>query len=81
MACHKLEGSRGVALGPNLSGVTERRDSAWFHHMVLEPDSMIRADPIAQALWREHGTAMPDLDLLPDQVTAIWRYLRSRDAP
>jgi cytochrome c2 len=55
-ACHTIHG--GDKIGPDLAGVTERRDYAWIRGMILSPDSMTAADPAAQALKEELAVQM-----------------------
>jgi mono/diheme cytochrome c family protein len=55
-ACHAVRGEPKI--GPNLAGVTQRRDAAWIRAMVLRPDSMTRDDPVAAALKESYGVQM-----------------------
>ncbi len=50
--CHTITGvEQDGALGPDLLGVTERRDMNWLVNWVRAPDKMLRKkDPIAMAL-------------------------------
>src|SRR5687767_6479396 len=56
LACHKL--GPGVAVGPDLSGVTLRREPAWIRAMVMNPDSMLRTDSVARALLYQYQVPM-----------------------
>ena len=78
IACHKVGGGRLV--GPDLAGVTRRRSYEWFSAMVANPDSMIRNDSIATALWRRYATPMTNQRAKPGQIRSIWEYLRDVDA-
>jgi cytochrome c len=77
LACHTLGGGR--ALGPDLEGVTRRREYAWYLGIVLRPDSMFREDPVARALLEEFRTPMPETGATPAQARAIFEYLRAHD--
>jgi mono/diheme cytochrome c family protein len=55
-ACHAIRGE--PKLGPNMEGVTLRRDVAWIQAMVMNPDSMTREDPIARSLRTGYGVQM-----------------------
>lgn len=75
VACHYV--GRGERLvGPDLLGVPERRTFPWFYHMVTNPDSMVRNDPDARQLFAEYMTPMSDQNVQPDEVVALWEYLR-----
>jgi mono/diheme cytochrome c family protein len=74
-ACHTF--GRGVKVGPDLKGVTERHTREWLVHFVRGSSSVIRSgDPTANKLFREFNQErMPDWsDLSPEQVTAILDY-------
>ncbi len=75
LACHKIGGGRAV--GPDLAGITRRRDYEWFAAIVLRPDSMLATDTTARRLLREYTVPMPDQRVRPEQVRALWEYLRS----
>lgn len=77
LACHTIGGGR--ALGPDLAGISERRDYAWYRGMVVRPDSMLMNDSIAQRLLEEYRTPMPETGLNDGQARAIFEYLRKRD--
>lgn len=78
-SCHGLTGSEGK-LGPSLLGVTERRSLPWVTAMILDPDSMTRSDPVAQALLQEYGVQMmvPGGMDLP-RTRAVVEFLRQVD--
>ena len=61
-------------VGPPLSGIRERRDSAWIVNFVASSESMIEAgDSTAIALYNEYNqVSMPDHpNLSPEQIMAI----------
>lgn len=74
VACHTVGG--GKLVGPDLAGVTERRGFVWYYHMVTSPDSMTKNDSIARSLLAQYMTPMLDQGATPEQVRAIWEYLR-----
>ncbi len=74
-ACHTVGGGRLV--GPDLKGVTERRDKEWIIHMILNPDSMINNDPVAKQLLQEYNVPMPNQGVTPEEAEAIYEYLKS----
>jgi len=74
--CHGIgEGVRPT--GPDLAGVTERRDRQWLTGFISDPGAMIAAgDPLALELLAEfHNLPMPSLGLQSDQVEALLTYL------
>ena len=78
IACHTI--GKGRLTGPDLAGVGERRDWPWIVHMVTNPDSMLRSDPIAEGLMAEYMTPMPHLGVTPDEVRAIYEHIRHESA-
>jgi protein SCO1/2 len=77
--CHTLgEGDKGK--GPDLLGVTDRRNRAWLTRYILAPERMRAAgDPIATALFNKYKTVrMPNLALASGDVGDVIAYLESR---
>jgi mono/diheme cytochrome c family protein len=74
-ACHTIGGGRLV--GPDLTGVTERREYGWILAMITNPDSMIRADSIAKGLFAEYMTPMANQNLTLNDAAALYEFLRS----
>jgi len=77
-ACHTV--GQGDKMGPDLAGVTARRDRNWLARYVAEPDKMLaEGDPIATALFEKYKDArMPNLRLGSADVVAVLSYLESR---
>jgi len=77
-ACHAVTGEPRI--GPNLAGVTLRREPAWIRAMVLRPDSMTRDDPVASALKQAFGVQMMVVgDVGPGHARAVLEFLRRVD--
>lgn len=76
VACHTVGG--GKLVGPDLKGVTTRRDRAWLLRWVKEPDKMLATgDPTATQLLQEfNNVPMPNLGLTEKQVEALIAYLQ-----
>lgn len=74
-ACHTVGGGRAV--GPDLSGVTGRRDRRWIMRMITEPGALFDAgDPTATTLLKEYrGVRMPAIQLPADALDALLAYL------
>jgi len=78
-ACHAIgsEGAGAARPGPDLLGVTERRDDAWLRRWIAEPDKVLaEGDPLALELLEQWGRVpMPNLRLDAGDVDEIVRYL------
>ncbi|MFT3712049.1 MAG: cytochrome c [Archangium sp.] len=75
-ACHKIGG--GKLVGPDLKGVTARRDETWIKKMILRPDVMIKDDETAKKPFVEHLTPMPNQGVNPQtELPFILSYLKS----
>lgn len=76
-ACHKMEKK---FVGPAVAGVTERRTHEWIMNMILNPEQMIKEDPIAKKLLIESNMAvMANQNLEEDEARAILEYFRQYD--
>jgi mono/diheme cytochrome c family protein len=75
VACHTIGGGAGV--GPDLKGVTTRREAAWLARWIAEPDVMLaEGDPIAAQLLSDfNGVPMPNLGLTDAEVAGVVVYL------
>jgi len=73
--CHTIGG--GELLGPDLLGVTEKRDRAWLLRWLKEPDVMLEeGDPIALELSARYpGLTMPNLRLDDVDAAALVEYM------
>ncbi|HZJ67925.1 MAG TPA: respiratory nitrate reductase subunit gamma [Kofleriaceae bacterium] len=75
-ACHTF--GKGVKVGPDLKGVTERRQRAWLLKFVRTSSKVIESgDPIATELFTQFKQQrMPDwIDLSEEQVNSILDWL------
>ena len=77
-ACHTI--GEGVRVGPDLAGVTLRREPAWLEEFLADPSLMLeRGDPIAVALDTSFpDVRMPDLGLGADDIADLLHYLEDR---
>jgi protein SCO1/2 len=77
-ACHTL--GQGDKLGPDLLGVTARRERAWIARYIVEPAKMLQErDPIAVSLHEKYPSVrMPNQSLGSGDVAAVISYLESR---
>jgi protein SCO1/2 len=69
-------------MGPDLAGVTARRDRVWLKRYILAPDKLLsEGDPIAVALFEKYQYArMPNLRLSSEEVAAVLSYVEGRGA-
>ncbi len=76
--CHTV--GQGDKMGPDLLGVTARRDRAWLTRYIMAPDRLLaEGDPIAVALFEKYQYArMPNLRLSSDEVAAVLSYVEAR---
>ena len=75
-ACHTIGG--GIRIGPDLQGVTERREDAWLKVHIWTPSIHHQQnDPISVANREEIGLPMPDLGLSEPEVEAVIAYLKT----
>lgn len=72
--CHTVGGGR--LTGPDLAGVTDRRDFGWIVAMITKPDSMIKADSTARQLFAQYMTPMLNLGVTREEARAVYEYLR-----
>jgi cytochrome oxidase Cu insertion factor (SCO1/SenC/PrrC family)/mono/diheme cytochrome c family protein len=73
--CHTV--GQGVRVGPDLAGVTERRDEAWLARFMRDPVAMIAAqDPTALALAAQFpAVRMPRFGLTETDAADMISYL------
>lgn len=74
-ACHTV--GHGDRLGPDLRGVTARRDKRWLTRYITEPDKVLaEGDLVARRLFGQYNQIrMPNLGLGGEDVTALLGYL------
>lgn len=74
--CHTL--GDGDRVGPDLTGVLERRDEAWLKRFIASPGAMMDAgDPVANELLQKfNGIRMPDQQLTEEELAGLFAYFR-----
>lgn len=78
VACHKIGG--GKLVGPDLKGITARRDTKWLSKMILYPDVMVKEDEVAKKLFVEHLVPMPNQQVDPvKDLPLLLAYLKSTE--
>ena len=78
-ACHTI--GRGKLVGPDLSGVTSRREKGWLRRQIKEPDRMIaEKDPVIMELLKQsNNVPMVPMGLTDAQVEEVIAYLVSTE--
>lgn len=78
IACHTIGG--GTLVGPDLQGVTTRRERDWLARWIREPDKMLaEGDPIATDLFEEfNNVPMINQGLTEAQVATVIAYLETQ---
>jgi len=77
VACHTIGG--GKLSGPDLQGVTERREEEWLQKWIKNPYTMM-TDPIARELLKEYFIPMPNQGLTEEEVEEVIAYLKFKDS-
>ena len=74
-SCHTIGG--GKTAGPDLKGVTAKRDRAWLKNFIMAPDRMIaQKDPVALQLLQEfNNIPMPNMGISDADASALLDYL------
>jgi nitrite reductase (NO-forming) len=73
LACHSV--GQGRKLGPDLAGVTRRRDDAWLTRWLKSPEKMLESDPQAQAMLKDYNSLpMPNQNLSDTEVQQYLKY-------
>ena len=70
----------GKLSGPDLQGVTERREEEWLQKWIKSPDTMVMTDPIAKELLKEYFVPMSNQGLTDEEVEEIIAYLKFKDS-
>jgi mono/diheme cytochrome c family protein len=74
-ACHK---PTEKFIGPAPKGILDRRSPEWVMNMILNPEQMVKEDPIAKQLLKEfNGSPMANQNLTQDEARAVLEYFRT----
>lgn len=78
--CHTVGGGRLV--GPDLKGITEKKDVNWIRQFIHSSQKMVKSgDTAAVAIFSEFKIPMPDFPLPDEQVNAIIDYIKGSGQP
>lgn len=76
--CHTVTGKElAGALGPDLLGVSQRREKRWLYDWLKAPDRMInKKDPIAMEMYERYNKlAMPNMRLNKEEADVLLAYI------
>ena len=73
-ACHKVTERY---IGPAPAGIMERRSPEWIMNMILNPEEMVKEDPIAKDLLKEYLSPMANQSLTEEEARKILEYFRT----
>lgn len=75
LACHKPDKK---FIGPAPKGILERRTPEWIMNMILNPEQMVKEDPLAKELLLEfNGSPMANQGLTQEQARQVLEYFRT----
>ncbi len=74
-ACHKADKK---FIGPSPKGILQRRTPEWVMNMILDPERMVKEDPLAKDLLMEfNGSPMANQNLTKEEARAVLEYFRT----
>lgn len=75
LACHRI-GKKFIGPAPN--DILERRSPEWVMNMILNPELMVKEDPLAKELFIEfNGSPMANQGLTEEDARAVLEYFRT----
>ena len=77
-ACHTIGG--GKLAGPDLAGVSERRETEWLKKWLKSPETMLMSDPIAKEMLGIYMIPMPNQGLTDEEIDALIEFFKAEDA-
>jgi nitrite reductase (NO-forming) len=78
LACHSIGG--GDKLGPDLYGVSKRRNDAWLAKWLKSPEQMLQTDADVKAMLDKYKVPMPNQNLSDEENRAFITYFKWADA-
>ncbi|MFS4467893.1 c-type cytochrome [Maribacter sp. 2210JD10-5] len=75
LACHRV-GKKFI--GPAPDGILARRSPEWVMNMILNPEGMVKNDPLAKDLLQEfNGAPMANQGLTEEQARSVLEFFRT----
>lgn len=79
LACHSI--GQGKKLGPDLAGLTKRRNDAWITNWLMNPEKMLASDADAKAMLKEYNNIpMPNQNLTKAEAEQYLKYFHWVDS-
>lgn len=72
VTCHAV-GERKQ--GPDLAGVADRRTERWLKRQIMDPEWMLKHDPIARGLMAEYALQMANQQVKDAEANALIQFL------
>ncbi len=72
--CHRLDKR---LVGPAQRYVADRRSPEYIMNMILNPDEMVKKEPMAKKLLAEYLSPMTNMHLTIDQAREVLEYFRA----
>lgn len=74
-ACHRPDKK---FIGPAPTNILERRSPEWIMNMILDPEGMVKNDPLAKELLMEfNGSPMANQNLTEEEARSVLEYFRT----
>lgn len=75
VACHK---PNKKYIGPAMAGIYEKRSPEWVMNMIMNPDGMVKKDPVAKALFEAYNkTIMINQNIPREEARALAEWFRT----
>lgn len=76
-SCHTV--GKGKLVGPDLKGVTERREINWLKSFIKDPQKLFNSkDKVAVELLKEYNIQMPSSGLSDNNIELVIEFLKSQ---
>ena len=74
-SCHR---TNRKFIGPNPTGILEKRSPEWVMNMILNPEEMVKKDPQAKELFiKFNGSPMANQNLTEDESRQVLEFFRT----
>lgn len=79
VTCHSI--GQGMRAGPDLIGVTDRRDLDWLKRWMQDPAGMLQTDSASKVMLAEaKGVKMPNVKLSDREIDGLLHYIAQESA-
>ncbi len=73
-ACHKAQKNM---IGPPMVGIYKKRSPEWVMNMIMNPEEMVKKDPVAMALFKAYNnTMMINQNITEEEARALAEWFR-----